>query len=208
VPQLATDLILIGRSAATGRFQHRPALEMALRAALFTELIFDDRLVSRAMVPVATDQEPLDDRVLNTLRNAVRDHSNVTWRRWYRHVAADREVLTKQLIESGRWVAEPGRFGRTVLRDTQQDATVVAGQRVARVARHAVEPDDRDEAVLAILATLCGALGGRPRPRELRRGLTPLLDVVGPVTDPVRRSLEPALRGCALAIRRRTRILF
>jgi hypothetical protein len=207
VPKLATDLILVARSPASGRFRHRAAVDMALRAALFAELIFDDRLYSNDLAPAVTDQEPIEDHVLNTLRDAVRDHPGVTWRRWYRHVSADREVLTRDLIESGRWTSERDQTGRLHLRDTDQDASLASGFRLTEVAQARHAPADRDEAVLAVLLTMCGGLGGRPRPRDLRRALRPLLEAVGPVSDPVRRNLQPALGGCARAIRRRSRIM-
>jgi hypothetical protein len=205
--QLATDLLLIGRNPLSGRLRHRSALEKGLRAALFTELILSRRIGDSGNCPAALTTDPLDDDVLDAVRSAVARRPRVIWRRWYHHVAADRAVLTKALVADGRWRRERDRLGRAVWRDTDQGASLATAHAVSQVAELRQTPADPEQAVLAILSVMCGAISGRPRPRDLRGRLDTLLQIIGPTSDPVRRDVEAALSGCAASVRHRTRVV-
>ena len=207
MPELATRLLLIGRNPVSGRLRNRAALEKALRAALFVELITSGRIGNLADTPQALTPEPVGDRVLDTVCATVAARPGVAWRRWYRHVAADRVVLAKALIEDGRWHASRDRIGRAIYRDTDPDSSLAQAHVVQQVAELRQQPVDRDQAVLALLAALSGAIVGRPRTRELRGRLAALVDGIGPPSDPLRRDIEAALTGCAAAIRHRSRVL-
>jgi len=205
--QLATDLLLIGRNPLSGRLRHRSAHEKGLRAALFTELILTRRIGDSANSPAALTTDPLDDSVLDAVLGAVTRRPRVVWRRWYHHVAADRAVLTKALIADGRWRRERDRLGRAVWRDTDQGASLAIAHAVSQVAELRQAPASPEQAVLAILSAMCGAIAGRPRPRDLRGRLDTLLEAVGPTSDPVRRDIQAALTGCGASVRRRTRLV-
>jgi hypothetical protein len=207
MPQLATDLLLIGRNPLSGRLRHRSALEKGLRAALFTELILARRIGDNGNCPAALTTDLLDDGVLDAVLTAVAGRPRVIWRRWYHHVAADRAVLTKALVADGRWRRERDRLGRAVWRDTDPGASLAAAHAVSQVAELRQAPAGQEQAVLAILSAMCGAISGRPRPRDLRGRLDTLLQAVGPATDPVRRDIEAALSGCAASVRHRTRLV-
>jgi hypothetical protein len=116
-------------------------------------------------------------------------------------------VLTRALIADGRWTRERDPFGRTRFRDDDQNASLALAHAITSVAERRQDPANSDQATLALLATMCGAIVGRPRPRDLRGPLAALLDSIGPPSDPVRRDISAALNGCAAAIRHRTRIL-
>lgn len=92
-------------------------------------------------------------------------------------------------------------------RDTDQGASLATAHAVSQVAELRRTPADPEQAVLAILSVMCGAISGRPRPRDLRGRLDTLLQVVGPTSDPVRRDVEAALAGCAASVRHRTRVV-
>jgi hypothetical protein len=208
--RIASDLLLIARSPTTGRLRHRSSLEIGLRAALFADLAFQQRLVqSRSGPAVLTTGEdpPSEDRVLDKVLTAVHEQPGVSWKRWYHHVGVDRAVLTKELVEQGRWVRERDRLGRVVHRDTDQDATLALVQAALQVAEFQAQPRDGRQAVLAVLTTMCGSVVGRPKPRALRQELKPLLDTAGISADPIRIAVEGALGGCGVAIRKRSRIL-
>jgi Golgi phosphoprotein 3 (GPP34) len=207
MPQLAADLLLIGRNPLSGRLRHRSALEKGLRAALFVELILARRIGDSGNCPAALTTDPLDDKVLDAVLGAVARRPGVTWRRWYHHVAADRAILTKALVADGRWRRERDRLGRPVWRDTDQGATLATAHAVTQVAELRQAPLGQEQAVLAILSAMCGAISGRPRPRDLRGRLDALLAAVGPSTDAGRRDIDAALRGCAASVRHRTRLV-
>jgi hypothetical protein len=207
MPQLATDLLLISRNPATGRLRHRAALEKGLRAALFVELVLARLIVDEQGAPHAMSADPLDDRVLSSVLSTVARKPGVAWRRWFHLVSADRDVLIEALVADGRWLPARDLVGRRGWRDTAQDATLELTHTMLAVANDREPPADREQALLAILMTLCGSVTGRPRPRELRRRLAPLLDAVGPQSDPVRRDVVAVLTGCSTAVRRRRRVL-
>ncbi len=207
MPRIATDLLLLARNPGSGTLRHQVALERCIRSALFAELALAGALRSDGRSPAAAGLEPTGDPVLDAVRAAVDARPGVTWPRWFRHVADDREVLVRHLIEDGRWEAGVDVVRRHSYVDTEPEQTVDLTYATLRVAEQTVAPADAEQACLAILTVTCGAIVGRPRPREFRRNLLPLLDVVGTPGDPVRRTVQVALAAGAHAVRKRRRFL-
>jgi hypothetical protein len=197
----ATTLLLIARDPGTGRLRYPTVLDAGLRATLFADLILSGRIRSDGLGPVAADVPPSGDRILDAVHRAVAGRRDVAWARWYRHVRADREVLTAELVEQGRWESTGGRL-RPTFRDTAPDVTLDAAQHTLAVTEKRGQPRDSAEAVLAVVAVLCGAVGGAPRPRALRSELITLLDTIGGTTDPVRRAMQTSLFGATVGMRR------
>ncbi|MBV9594077.1 MAG: GPP34 family phosphoprotein [Actinobacteria bacterium] len=204
-PAVATDLLLLARNPAGGTLRHRVALERALRSALFVDLALAGALLDTGRAPAVAGFGPTGDRILDAVRATVDARPDVMWPRWYRHVSEDRVELTKELIRSGRWI-EQRSTGRVSYVDADTDATLRLGLSIERVAQRRMAPRDSHEAVLAILTVICGAISGPPRPREFRRELLPLLDTVGPLGDPTRRTVQVALATGAQAVKRRRRV--
>jgi hypothetical protein len=205
--RIATELLLIARSPVTGRVRHRSALEKGLRAGLLADLALLERISRGLQGPEVVDSTSTRDRILNAVLATVGDRPDIAWRRWYHHVAVDRVAITKELVESGRWTKARDPLGRVKYVDTDPDATLLLVQNAVLVAELKQAPADAREAILAILTTMSGSITGRPRPRELRRTLRPLLDVIGYAADPIRLTVEAALAGCAASVRKRSRIL-
>jgi Golgi phosphoprotein 3 (GPP34) len=203
----ATRLLLIARDPRTGRLRYPTVLDAGLRATLFADLILSGRIRSDGLAPVAADSPLSGDRILDAVHRAVANRANVAWPRWYRHVRADRLVLTAELVEQGRW--EPvGGLLRPAFRDTEPDQALETAQHVLAVAEKRGEPRDSADAVLALVSVLCGAVGTAPRPRALRSELITLLDTIGSTTDPVRRAMQNSLVGATVGIRRARRRRF
>ena len=203
----ATTLLLIARDPLTGRLRHPTVLDAGLRASLFADLILAGRIVSDGLGPVAADTPSSGDRILDAVHRAVVRRSGVGWSRWYRHVRIDRHALTAELVEQGRWQSEGSRL-RPRFSDSTPDVTLDEAQHTAAILDSRGLPRDSADAVLAVVAALCGALGGPPRPRALRGDLLHLLDAVGETTDPVRRAVQNALVGATVAMRRSRRRRF
>jgi len=205
--RIATELLLIARSPANGRLRHRSALEKGLRAALFAELVFQGRLGDADGGPAVLDRSTSEDRILDIVLAAVDSRPRVAWRRWYHHVAADRIELSKQLVQSGRWTTGRDRFGRSTFIDADPAATLALTHTILQVGQLRQAPADERQAVLAVLTTVCGSVLERPKPRELRRSLAPLLEAIGAPSHASRHTVHAALAGCALSVRKRSRIL-
>jgi hypothetical protein len=205
--RIATELLLISRSPLSGRLRYRSALEKGLRAALFADLAFQERINRARFGPVVIDSTSTDDRILDAVLTTIGNRSDVPWRRWFHQVAADRVALTKELVQSGRWIAARDRFGRRKFIDVEPAKTLELVHFAQQVAELRQQPADARQAVLGILVTVCGSIAARPRPGELRHSLAPLADALGYTGDPMRLTVDAALRGCAKSIRRRSRIL-
>jgi len=181
--RLATELLLLARDPATGRLRRPRRLDIALRAALFTDLLLAQRLVDDRGSPAVTGPADSGDRVLDAVVRAVARRPNVGWWRWFRHVRADRDVLVAELAEAGRWL--PRRSGMSRGWDDVDDLAAQALRHdVERVVSAKVTPQDAREASLAAIVGMCGAIDGRPRPRALGGELKPLLDAAGHSGEP------------------------
>lgn len=174
--RIATDLLRMARNPATGRLRHRSSLEIALRAALFAELALTGQVIDEVNAPRLTSDEPTGDRVFDAIRRTVQARPDVTWRRWFRHVSVDRTVLTAELVDAGRWERKSG-LGRAFTDSAPEEAQAMAYE-VNRIVTFDRAPVDSREAVLALLAVACGAVGRRPRPAALRRELKSVFDEV------------------------------
>lgn len=171
--RIATDLLRVARSPATGRIRHPAALDPALRGALLADLALGGRIVDRGNAPSVASAEPTGDRILDAVRVAIERRNGVTWRRWFRHVSGDRRALSKELVRDGRWQAR-SRW-RASYSDTDPDAALALALELERVTRLQRAPADPREAVLAVLAACCGATGARPRPVAVKRDLASLV---------------------------------
>jgi hypothetical protein len=174
--RIAVDLLRLARNPVSGRIRHRGSLDIALRAALFAELALDGRIVDEGNAPALTSAEPSGDRIFDAILRTVAERPNVTWRRWFRNVSADRAALCAELVDAGRWVGTRGWYA--TFSDAKPDEVQANALELERIARFERPPRDRREAVLTLLAIACGALGRRPRPAAVRRELTPVFDAV------------------------------
>jgi hypothetical protein len=205
---IAAELLVLAVDPETGRLRNRRALTIGVRGALLAELALDGCLVAgtggRHGVPRITDADPPADRILATLRTAVRDHPGIAWRRWFTHVSADREAVAGVLVEQG--VLEPTGsrlLSGTTYRHCDPGTALALVGRTFDVTEGRRPPDSAEEAIRAVLATVCGALSGRPRPRHGQADLPALLEVLGPPEFETRRSVETCLTPTAAAVRRK-----
>lgn len=174
--RIAVDLLRVARDPATGRIRHRGALDVSLRAALFAELALDGKIVDEINAPVLTSAGPTGDRIFDAVLRAVQARPNVAWLRWFRHVSGDRKALCAELVDAGRW--EPTRSWPASFSDAKPDEVQAIAFELQRVARLERAPRNPREAVLTLLAIVCGALGRRPRPAAVRRELRSVFDAV------------------------------
>lgn len=198
--RLATQLLLLARSPTTGRLRHPGALDIGLRAALFTDLLLAGRITEQRGGPFATEAASSDDRILDAVQRTVANRPGVPWWRWFRLVRADRNVLVAELVESGRWTRRAG--ARPSYGDEQSGAQLERGEHLLAVAALRTAPADEREAVLAVLTTMCGSIAGRPHPRALPRDLRPLTDGISVSAEPGAAALPRMLRGAAMRLRR------
>jgi hypothetical protein len=198
--RLATQLLLIARDPGSGRLRHPGSLDIGLRAALFTDLLLSGRITEQRGGPFASEAGASDDRILDAVQRTVAGRPGVAWWRWFRHVRVDRDALVGELTASGRWTAD-GRV-RPQYADEQSGAALEHAEHLLAVAALRAAPNDCDDAVLAVLATMCGSITGRPRPRALRHDLSPLVDGIARSDVPGAAHLPRVLRGAAMRIRR------
>jgi Golgi phosphoprotein 3 (GPP34) len=198
----ATTLILIARDPVTGQLRNRALLDAGLRATLLADLILSGRLVSDGLAPFVNEAPPSGDRILDGLRDGIARREGVSWPRWYTHARVDRDALTRELVDSGRWRAG-GKGRRLAFLDTASGATLEIAEHIRAVLAGYGQVRDAQDAVLAVVAGMCGALGDRPRYRAFRRELRPLLDAIADIEQ--RRMVNNSLVGASIAMRRRRR---
>jgi hypothetical protein len=207
--RLATQLLLMARSPASGAIRNAGRVDIALRAALFTDLLLTERIVGQAGAPaIGVDLAGGDpgDRVLDAVVRTVAKRPHVAWWRWFRHVRDDRQVLVEELLSAGRWTAKPGRRARwDPTDDTEAARALEQCFELGRIARGEVGLGDVGQATLAILASMSGVLDGRPRPRALRGDLKPVMTAIGASGAPGAAYLPQMLSGAAVLSRRRLR---
>lgn len=206
---IATDLLRIARDPYTGRLGRRSTLAVGLRAALFAQLALAGQVEDRDGRPAAVDAGPNAHRFLDQLREGVAGRPDVSWLRWYRHVHGDRIALVKELVDEGRWAPS----GRHRYEDEDADGALDLAREVTAVATFQLPPSTAHDAVLGMLSVICGTTAvpdvvGRPparpapRPKAMRRELRPLLDVIGPIDDPVRLAVQNAVGASATVVRK------
>jgi Golgi phosphoprotein 3 (GPP34) len=194
----ATRLLILGRDAASGRLRNPRALDVGLRAAMFVDLIRTGHLIDHQGSPRAIEDSPTGDRLLDAVRATVVRRPDVAWRRWYRHVHVDQVACVDELIALGRWSRNPGPLPRYT--DTQPDAAVAAWEHTTAVLALRRDPVDGQDAAVAVLAALCGAVGG------LRKGARSIQAELGPLLEALSRDPQRAqdLRTCLLSAARGT----
>jgi hypothetical protein len=174
--RIAVDLLRMARNPVTGRIGRRATLDISLRAALLAELALNGKLVDEVNSPALTSSEPTGDRIFDAILRTVEARPNVTWRRWFRHVSADRAALCAELIDAGRWERKQG--WAAAFNDAEPEEAQAIAFELERVARFERAPKDSREAVLTLLAICSGAVGRRPRPAAVRRELKSVFDAV------------------------------
>ena len=174
--RIAVDLLRMARDPGSGRLRHRSSLDIALRAALFSELALNGQIVDQVNAPSLTSPEPTGDRIFDGIRGAVEARPNVTWRRWFRHVRIDRTTLSAELVDAGRW--RRTRSWPAAFADAEAEEAQALAFEINRVVAFDRAPVDSREAVLTLLAVASGASGRRPRPAAVRRELKSLLDSI------------------------------
>ncbi len=201
--RIATDLLRIARDPGTGRLRHTQRLEVALRAALFSDLALAGHLATMAAAPIATESGPPEDRILAAVWTTVTRRRSVRWSRWYRHVRVDRVALVDELTSAERW-----QVGRGVPRtyvESDLGGALELREHVLAVIESRGEVRDAHDAVLALLAAMSGVADGRVRTGVLSGELGRLLAHVGESDEVPRRTVEAALRAAAPRIRRPNR---
>lgn len=193
-----------------GRIRHGSYAGIAIRAALFAELVLDERLtgakvpkVRSAVPPGGPDTEnPLADSVYR----AVAAHAAKPWRRWYSHVGADLQAAVAQLVRAGIWVETgPKRY-----RDT--DPAVVAAQLggVRQVLARPPTPGSSsgsgglatEDVAVSLLLGGAGPAGERPRPRAQLRRVDAMLPLFPEIKDQ-QESLRGLVKTALAAMRSR-----
>ncbi|MEP6599031.1 MAG: GPP34 family phosphoprotein [Actinomycetota bacterium] len=196
----ATTLLRLARDPRSGQLRRGSALDVGLRAALFTDLVFAGHVISASRAPSAVTDHGTGDRFLDILRDAVARRPAVSWPRWFRHVRSDRSALIDELVEQRRWQQQSAGL-RPSFRDGEPEGILELGRHLRAVAAHHADPVDARDAALAALCKICGALD-RPEPRAIRKDLQPLLATIGDPDDPVRGAIHAALGGASVTIRR------
>jgi len=167
---------------------------------LLAELMLEGRVVQEDGAPFAFSVAPTGDHILDTVARTVEKRPRVPWWRWFRHVRDDRLALTEELVTAGRWVPRGGvRRAWDDVDDTEAQALAYD---LHRVVTKEIAPKDARQATLAIIAAMCGAVGGRPRPRALRTDLKPLLTAAVATGEPGTQWLPSMLVGASRLSRR------
>ena len=150
----------LGLNAGSGRIQHPVQLGIAIRGALFAELVLDGRLRG-SRVPTVAGPSDTGNKLADSVHRAVSSRRPTPWKRWYSHVRADLEAATAALVSGGVWRDEGS--GRFIDTDPELANGQAAG--IAELLRLSVPPAEDEDAVVALLVGGAGPLGGRPRPR-------------------------------------------
>lgn len=199
--RLATQLMLIARDPITGRLRRPRVLDMGLRAALLTDLVFAGRVTEQYRAPFVEHATESGDRILDAVERAVERRPSVGWWRWFRHVRADRTALVEELLADGRWTQVRDGLWPSY-RDEDPDPAFALAYATQQVVEKRALPADPRQAVLAALAVMCGSTGRRPRPRALRGELKPIMDVVASSGMTGAAIVPRVLAGAAKLIRR------
>jgi hypothetical protein len=189
--QLSLSVCRLALDPVRGRIRHQHQVGIAVRAALFAELIADGRLVGgRWPEPVGESDtgNPLPDAV----HRAVAARGPAAWKRWYSHVEADRTAATEALLASGRWRLQDGR-----LVDEDAGSTVTEQQRVRALLAARTPPEELPVSLLVLLVGGYGVGGSRPAPRRshklVKSWLEPQLRTFGRAGDATVASMTAAL---------------
>lgn len=201
--RLATQLLRISRDPGSGRVRHPRALAIGLRSALLADLVLSGRIGEATSGPViVASAEAPGDRILAAVLRTVERRPDVAWWRWHRHVQVDRRVLTDELVTAARWSPRRGAWGIPAYDDVDGDEALAVMASTLAVLESRRAPADASQAVLAVLAAMCGSIVGRPRPRTLRRELKPLVDAAAGSGETGAAMLPHVLGGAATLLKR------
>jgi hypothetical protein len=193
--------------------RHRGHAGIAIRAALFAELLFDGRLAGEKR-PVPIGPSETGDPLADAVHRAVSARGALPWKRWFSHVGADVDAAGAQLQRTGAWRAGAAR-GVFVDNDptltSAQAAQVTELLALAQASPQTILEAGAGtlDAAVALLAVGAGLLGARPRPKlALRRmdSLLPearLLRAAGLGVDAQQDAVRTVTRTALVAMRRR-----
>lgn len=183
VPEpLALTVCRLCLGPADTTLRHRSRVGIGVRAALFADLIAQQRIVGarwpRTSPATGFGAEPVAAPSLaDALYSAVGSRPQVRWRRWFSHVEADVAAATAGLITSGAWSRPDGRAITDLdpaLTDRQADAA--RDLLLSAQSGRPLNPEQGvDERVVVLLSLGAGLQGGRPRPRAALSVLDKLL---------------------------------
>ncbi|MEP6852485.1 MAG: GPP34 family phosphoprotein [bacterium] len=154
---LAEQLLVLSLDPTDGRIRGGRGLDVSLRGALLAELALRNVVGTDGRAPIVVGEVMTGDRILDAVAATVHRRPGVAWRRWFRHVGVDRAALTARLLESGRWVAGPGRRRYA---DTDPQAADRLAMAVATAG-----------ATGPLVVTVLSELGAMPGPRSRKSRL-------------------------------------
>jgi len=173
-----------------GRLRHPLQVGIAIRAAMFAELILAGRVIGRAW-PQPVGESDTGDKLPDAVHRAVSGRRPIGWRRWFSHVDADRRAAIDYLVAAGRWQLDGKRIvdpqaGETVLEQRELHRTMAAGELAADV-----------PTMLTWLLVYGAGGAGRPAPRRAWRLAKAWLPTVVPGDrgDALFQSMRAALRA-------------
>jgi Golgi phosphoprotein 3 GPP34 len=198
-----------------GRLPHRTHAGIAVRGGLFAELILADR-VSGDRIPRTAGAADSGDRLADSVFRAVDGRRPTSWKRWFSHTRPDAAAAEEELLRRAVLI----RDGSGRLVDGLADITAKQAARVGQlleIARSSPTaaalatrvPVAADDAIVALLVTGAGLLGGRPRPRSALGQLAKLLPALtaaeagGPEPEQQREALRAAVKYSLIAMRGR-----
>lgn len=199
--RIATSLLRTGLDPTTGRCSRPGTLAIGLRAALLADLALAGAIRDDDRAPSVAGAVPLDP-ILAALYRAIAARPQVAWRRWYRHVEADRLALTDELIAQHRWSVRPGARARRRFTDHDPAAAAALGQRAAAVGADEAAATGPAEAVLGLLVTVTGAVSGR---RQRVRNISGQLAHWPHIDEAARTTVTVAIATAAQVLRGRAR---
>ncbi|MCW2540726.1 MAG: hypothetical protein JWN95_2451 [Frankiales bacterium] len=181
------------------RIRHGSYAGIAIRAALFAELVLDQRLsgvkAPKVRAPLPEAEPDLGRSLPDAVYRAVAANAAKPWRRWYGHVGADLQAAVAELVRSGTWEETSPQRYRDI--DPELVAAQLDGVRqvLARPPAAGGSASLATEDVLvALLVGGAGPAGERPRPRaQLRR-----VDAMLPLFPEIKEQQE-TLRGLVKA---------
>ncbi len=157
----------------SGRIRHRTEVGIAIRAALFNQLLLQGRLTGGRW-PEPVGESTSGDRLGDSVHRAVSERRTLLWKRWFNHVAADVEAATTELVRLELWRprpgggfvdAEPGLILEQATRIQSLISHTPGGTGGGFDAASSTAAEAIADAAVALLATGAGPLGGRPQPK-------------------------------------------
>lgn len=201
--------------AEDGKLRHRTHAGIAVRGAVFAELVFDGRLRG-IRSPLPSGAAETGSLLTDSVFRAVQGRAPTQWKRWYSHARVDTEAAANELVRLAAWTrAEPDRIVDALTDHTEAQLRHVlalldlnrrlAMPTVPAVTTGGAAPAQPEDAVVALLALGAGLRGDRPRPKAALRQFDRLLPVTpAPTVESPEQwaTLRAAVRNSLIGIRR------